>query len=162
MQNIIKYKYYIIPFLLILLCVMYFIINDNKNSEKNRIKNTFEKNEDLFGIVVDELSTLSSNEDIYFYPEDGKLTTKIHYHDGDKVIIKKIDNNEYNNTINLIKNLSLIRVKKESENIIFEFNLTLNSSKNIVYVSDILKYENNYHIILKENIKDKWYYIESN
>lgn len=125
----------------------------------NSIIKSFDSNRESFIKVVDELQYIKNvhiirKEDYYTITLNGK----------EKIILTEKEaksNNQYVNSINIMKKQNLIYLTKNNNNIEFTFNSMLAFSQSISYISNIEKYKHENSIIEMKKIDDNWYYVET-
>lgn len=125
----------------------------------NGIIKSFDSNRESFIKVVDELQYIKNvhiirKEDYYTITLNGK----------EKIILTEKEaksNNQYVNSINIMKKQNLIYLTKNNNNIEFTFNSMFAFSQSISYISNIEKYKHENSIIEMKKIDDNWYYVET-
>lgn len=166
----VKYFLCICSIILVLLFIIFLGLKTITTSfwgekiDRENIIDNFEHNINNFNSSLHELSNIKANENIYFNERDGEIIIKIHQHNDDGVTINYVKEKEYykyQNTLNLINKFKLESVSQEYNNVSYQFNSMFNFAQKIVYIEDHEKYNWEYHVLFDENIRNKWYYVET-
>lgn len=160
-----KNKMILIIIVICILALSYIILSlflsiiFGKKMNDNGIIKSFDSNRESFIKVVDELQYIKNvhiirKEDYYTITLNGK----------EKIILTEKEaksNNQYVNSINIMKKQNLIYLTKNNNNIEFTFNSMFAFSQSISYISNIEKYKHENSIIEMKKIDDNWYYVET-
>lgn len=133
-----------------------------KRIDSNKIINTFTSNEEIFKEVIEELNEeknieIEKNIDKVSYliqKFDNAYENPIKIDDEDKAYIN------YSNSIKLMKQFQLRVIRKNDNNVEFEFNSMFGLGQYVVYINDIKEYKRNNSIIKIKKLKKNWYYVE--